>query len=499
MKLSELNIYSNIVIQCHDNPDPDSIGAGYALYKFFKCQGKQVRLIYSGELKITKPNILMIIEAFNIPIEYVEKINIEGLLITVDCQYGAGNVTKLNARHIAIIDHHQPEVEEIPRSEIRSFLASACTLVWDLINQENFNINEHIDVATALYYGLFNDSGGFTELNHPLDKDMLDSLKIDNSIIRKLKNSVLTLRELEIAGMALIRHSYNETNKFVLVKAQECDPNILGFISDLALQVDSVYVCVVYNQINRGIKFSIRSCDKEIMANELAAYLSEGIGSGGGHVEKAGGFISQKEFDKKHAHLNADEYFLRRLTKYYKSFDVIYSMKDYLDIEDMQLYKKRAVPVGFVPLTDVVADNTPIIIRTLEGDLDLLANEDIYAMVGVKGEVYPTTKEKFEKNYTILDERYNLELEYFPSIRNKKDSTIIHLHQYAKKCISKGESYIYAKPLKKAVKVFTSWDIEKYMYGKIGDYLAVKRDDNHDIYVIEKDIFSKTYDLVVIN
>ncbi len=496
MRLSELNTYSNIVIQCHDNPDPDAIGAGYALYKFFESQGKCVKFIYSGNLKITKPNIQMIINEFNIPLEYVDQLDIQGLLITVDCQYGAGNVTKLNAEDVAIIDHHQPEVEGIEKAEIRSFLSSACTLVWDILTEEGFDVNTYIDVATALYYGLFTDSGGFSEIHHPLDKDMQDSLKIDSSVIRKLKNSVLTLPELEIAGMALIRHSYNVANKFVVVKAQECDPNILGFISDLALQVDSVYVCIVYNEVPRGIKFSVRSCVKEIMANELAAFLAEGIGSGGGHIEKAGGFISRTEFDKKHAHLNADEYFLRRLTKYYKSFDVIYSMKDHISMKNMKLYKKRPLPVGFVPLTDVVPDHTPIIIRTLEGDVDLLSNSNVYVMIGIKGEVYPTTKEKFKKSYTVLEEKYDMELEYFPSIRNKKDSTMIHLQQYAKKCISKGESYIYARPLEKAVKVFTAWDLEKYMYGKVGDYLAVREDDHHDIYVIERDIFSKTYDEV---
>lgn len=497
MQLSELNIYSNIVIQCHDNPDPDAIGSGYALYEYFKYHNKNVRLIYSGKLKITKPNILMIINEFNIPIEYVEQIDVDGLLITVDCQYGAGNVTKLKATDIAIIDHHQPEVEEIQKSEIKSFLASACTVVWDLLCKENFDINHYIGVSTALYYGLFTDSGGFSEIYHPLDKDMQESLKVDSCMIRKLKNCVLTLPELEIAGMALIRHSYNAANKFVVVKAQECDPNILGFISDLALQVDSVNVCIVYNEINRGIKFSVRSCVKEVMANELAAYLSEGIGSGGGLIEKAGGFIRHNEFIKKHAHLNADEYFLGRLTKYYKSFDVVYSMKENVNTENMQLYKTKALPVGFVPLTDVVDDNTPIIIRTLEGDLDLLASQDIYAMIGIKGEVYPTTKEKFKKTYTVLEEQYDLELEYFPSIRNKLDGRIIHLQQYAKKCIPKGESYIYAQLLEKAVKVFTAWDTEKYMYGKIGDYLAVRTDDYHDIHVIEKDIFNHTYDKII--
>ena len=32
------------------------------------------------------------------------------------------------------------------------------------------------------------------------------------------------------------------------------------------------------------------------------------------------------------------------------------------------------------------------------------------------------------------------------------------------------------------------------MLGKEGDYLAVRCDDRHDIYVVERDIFFKTYD-----
>ena len=32
------------------------------------------------------------------------------------------------------------------------------------------------------------------------------------------------------------------------------------------------------------------------------------------------------------------------------------------------------------------------------------------------------------------------------------------------------------------------------MLGKAGDYLAVRMDDLHDIYIIEKSIFHKTYE-----
>ena len=43
-------------------------------------------------------------------------------------------------------------------------------------------------------------------------------------------------------------------------------------------------------------------------------------------------------------------------------------------------------------------------------------------------------------------------------------------------------------------RIRTAWDEEKYMLGKEGDYLAVRMDDLHDIYIIEKSIFQRTYE-----
>ena len=32
MRLRDLELFDPITIQCHDNPDADALGAGYALY-----------------------------------------------------------------------------------------------------------------------------------------------------------------------------------------------------------------------------------------------------------------------------------------------------------------------------------------------------------------------------------------------------------------------------------------------------------------------------------
>ena len=96
MRLAELLAYNNIIIQCHDNPDADSIASGYAAYVYLQENGKEVRLIYGGRNAIRKSNLVMMVKELEIPIEHVRNMSEAEpaeLLVTVDCQYGEGNVT----------------------------------------------------------------------------------------------------------------------------------------------------------------------------------------------------------------------------------------------------------------------------------------------------------------------------------------------------------------------------------------------------------------------
>ena len=66
---------------------------------------------------------------------------------------------------------------------------------------------------------------------------------------------------------------------------------------------------------------------------------------------------------------------------------------------------------------------------------------------------------------------------------------------YAKSCIAAGGSGIYARQLDHRMKVFTTWDPDKYYLGVEGDFLAVRADDLTDIYIIAKSVFERTYRL----
>ncbi len=499
MKLNELLEYNNIVIQCHDNPDADAIASGFGIYTYLKEFGKNVRFVYGGKFMVQKSNLVLMISKLEIPIEYVKEIGTPDILVTADCQYGQGNVSHFEADVVAVIDHHQVLTELPTMNEVRSSLGSCSTLVWKMLVDENFPIEKFPNLGTALYYGLMTDTNNFTEVAHPLDRDFLDRIKFSKSDITRFRNSNLSLDECKIAGHALDNCVYEEKYHYSIVESAPCDPNILGIISDMMLEVSGVDACLVYSVLPFGVKISLRSCVKEVKASELADYLADGIGSGGGHLVKAGGFLEKKlllDIGIEYEQDSLRRYLMDKLNSYFADTEIIYA-KDYqTDISEMKMYSKKQLEIGYVDCGELVSEPTIACVRTLEGDVELPIDENVYIMIGIDGETYPIKKEKFIKGNVKSDKPYKFTGMYEPSIKLGKEGQSVELLPYVRTCISSGRGRIYAKMINHRVKVFTSWDEEKYYLGKPGDYLAAREDNPSDVYIIAASVFDRTYDEV---
>jgi phosphoglycolate phosphatase len=496
MELKELTKYKHIVIQCHDIPDADTIASGFALQYFLRSFGARADLIYGGAAEIAKPSLLIMLEKLGIEIARTNKLPPETeLLITVDCQRGAGNVTKIDLpekAELVIIDHHRPEARENKNTLIRPHLASCATLVWDLLRKENFAMNSR--VQTALYYGLFTDTNGLSELRHPLDRDLAE-IQHDAGLIKILKNSAITIEELDIIGDAL-RNREIIDNKIGMFHAQPCDANLLGFTSDIAQQVVRIDCCVVYSLQQHGIKLSVRSSAREIMASEIAEFLCRGVGNGGGNIEKAGGFLNFNGIKELSPNARPEEYLKKRLKDYLDNYDLIYASDNNVNFSEMPLYKKLPRSAGYVKSTDAFPEGTKITVRTLEGDIDTVTDGNTYLMIGIQGEVYPILQEKFENNYIASEERYWQEAEYIPAVLNRVTGERIEILPAAKICTPRESKMVRARVLEKDTKVFSYWDTEKYFYGGKGDYLVANEGDYTDCYVIRNDIFWNSYVMI---
>ena len=491
--IKNLAKYKHIVIQCHDIPDADSICSGFALQCYLRSLGADPALVYSGFAQITKPSLIMMIDMLKIDIDYVQEISQEtDLLITVDCQRGAGNVRKLEipeTADFAVIDHHRAEITEDVNCVIRSNLASCATLVWDLLCKENFVLDDRL--RNALFYGLFTDTNGLAELRHPLDRDLAE-LPNDTGMIRKLKNAAITAEELDIVGRALGARKTFDT--IGLLRADPCDANLLGFTSDIAQQVAQMDCCVVYSPQRFGIKLSIRCSAREIMASEIAGFLCQEAGSGGGNVEKAGGFIGLDKLKEKYPDIDPIEYLENRIKIYLENYDLVYAGNNDIDFASMPLYKKLPRPVGYATSTDIFPAKTKITIRTLEGDVDTITADNICLMIGVQGEVWPIKRERLETSYNLIDEPYRENAEYTPSIINRLSGDRKEILPFAKVCIPSAQKTVRAKKLVKDTKVFTSWDTEKYYFGTVNDYLVANDDSYDDCYIVRSDVFLETYE-----
>ena len=504
MKLSTLLKYNSIIIQCHDNPDADAICSGYVLYRYFQSHGKKVRFIYSGNFEISKSNLVYLIKKLQIPIEYVPKLRTKpDLLLMTDCQYGEGNVRKFCAKEIAVIDHHQVSGNLPKQNEVRSNLGSSCTVIWYLLKIENEDKLLDKKVSTALYYGLYSDTNAFSEIAHPLDRDMIDSLDYDKALILRLKNMNLTLKEARIAGVAMLGVQYHKNNHYAVLRSEPCDPNILGLIGDFIVAVDTIDVCLVYSVLPFGVKFSIRSCVPETRADELASYLAAKIGSGGGHTEKAGGLLKldliRKVYpdfaaiDDEFAKFTIDNLINLRMNDYFENSEIIHAKRAKLDTSTMTKYVKSPIVVGYTRPQIHVPSGNMAIVRTLEGDNNVAIKDNTILIIGIKGDVSAITEEKFESTYAKTGKKFRLNLDYTPTIKDADNGKTYSLMPEAQGCISTSEINVYARKLTKTTKVFPYWESETYMIGKKGDFICVSVDDPHDIFIVEKSLFKKTY------
>ena len=196
---------------------------------------------------------------------------------------------------------------------------------------------------------------------------------------------------------------------------------------------------------------------------------------------------------------NPSDFLIERLTRYFNEYDHVYCGRLKIDINKLKKYRKKAIPIGFVRSVDVFPAGTELLIRTLEGDTHVTTDSDIYIMVGIDQGVWPIKRAKFEASYLELDspykqdEQFKGENQYDPTVKDRIQGEAVSLLPYVRSCIPTGEGIIYAKKLESYTKVFTAWNLDGYMFGGIGDYLAVRSDDINDAYVIKEPIFHRTY------
>lgn len=196
------------------------------------------------------------------------------------------------------------------------------------------------------------------------------------------------------------------------------------------------------------------------------------------------------------------EFFLGRISESLSAGQIIhvtgYAQENAEEIARLPFFRKKKVPWSFVRTTDIAPAGTPLGVRTLENDtgITVVADADTYIMIGCMGEVYDIAREKFEKSYEETEEPLDIfreQMEFIPAIELKDTGEFVAIDELAHLCYAKPGSAIRAKELSCRTKVFAK-DSTEYFIGKKGDYLAVRQDDPTDMYIIQREVFNRTYE-----
>ena len=254
-------------------------------------------------------------------------------------------------------------------------------------------------------------------------------------------------------------------------------------------QVDEIKLCVAYCRLGRGYKLSARSCSDTTKANDFLEHLCGDPRRCGGHKTKAGGFFPDEALAGQTIEAVLDQ----KIKDYFETYELIDTLGYAAPLEEMQTYRKTPCVFAAACSTDILSEGTAFLVRELEGDLEYVASPDLFFVVGVSGEVYYMSKEKFDMRYNFSQDKQVNDYDKVPSIRNLRTGDTINLNSYLKTCISKDNRMVYAKQLTRGVKVLTAWDRHNYFRGRAGDYLVASWEDPNDVYIVQNQVFQMMY------
>lgn len=264
------------------------------------------------------------------------------------------------------------------------------------------------------------------------------------------------------------------------------------------------FVLTVYESMDE-MHLNFFSNKREIRALEFLDFILPEYSLIKGDAAIANGRISLAILRVQMADSNLQQttdYILHQCSAYFAD-NVCIQAADYIQTrkgipDEMKPYHKIKIPWAYVRSTDAVPAGKKFLVKSLENEsgITITAADDVYIMIGCRGEVYDIQAEKFHKTYEASEENLNIldqMLDFIPTIETLSEEEYISIDEIAHLCYPKNQVGIYACQLTQRTKVFPVNYNQDYFVGRPGDYLAVREDDLQDIYIIQNDIFGQTY------
>ncbi len=304
-RISELE--GKVAVVSLGNPDPDAIASAFALGKLL--ESNDVNYEYLFESGINRPENQLLVNYLGVSINRLKHGSLNDFehVSLVDCnpsrinkESGNGWSAELMEKLFSVQDHHGIEKEDLEPLQTREIyvdvrpnVGSCSAILAEAINESSLDFEE--GTATALYYGLHSDTGGFLRGFSQFDFLQVTNFveKVDQEALTDIIGTFMTSETFDLIHRVTDRELYEVRGTFKFADAGTLDSKnktAIPQVADLLLKEEGVGGVVIagVDIEEKVIVGSVRYSGSRYTAEEIAEKIANGHGSGGGHVEMGG-------------------------------------------------------------------------------------------------------------------------------------------------------------------------------------------------------------------
>jgi len=223
--------------------------------------------------------------------EHEPRLTEDDQIIIVDAQKFNSNIKDCVGEEVVCIDHHPITNEpDYKFCDIRQNVGACSSIIASYFFEAGITPDKK--TATALIYGIKMDTLNLKRGASTFDIEMFSLLFpfADTETLALLQSNTMKFDDLMAFGEAISSIKVYDNIGIARLDVR-CSDGLIAEISDFILNLQEVELCAVYAMRDCGVKISVRSELPSVKAGAVVSRALEGIGSGGGHAEMAGGFI----------------------------------------------------------------------------------------------------------------------------------------------------------------------------------------------------------------
>ena len=294
--ISVLDRNTPVLVQTHDFPDHDAVGAACGLSALLRIKGYLSLVTFGG--MIQSISLGEMIERLEIPFVPFDAACANGRYqtVVVDGSPASGTVRTVAGELIGVIDHHPSRKKnKCPFIDVRTDTGSCSSIVWTYWRE--CGLEPDRTTATALLAGIQLDTDFLSRKVSETDLDahralyFLGNPKLAGDVVR----TALSVAQLADIGRAFSDVTVQGTVLLAEVRG-EYSSELLSVLADFLLRLQEVTFIAVLAAGGETFRISARTRDDELDAGYVLHKALKGIGTGGGHPHMAGGVIRAADY-----------------------------------------------------------------------------------------------------------------------------------------------------------------------------------------------------------